>query len=115
LRRDSACDAFHGRFHDRFALVAGTAAARRLVIVTSKAGKRPAAAGASAVLFGGILLGSLATVVILTVDTIVFWQFRIILPIVLALLAWFIGEFVGHYAGRWLGPRAPSASMWFVK
>jgi len=63
----------------------------------------------------GILLGSLATVVILTVDTIVFWQFRIILPIVLALLAWFIGEFVGHYTGRWLGPRAPSASMWFVK
>lgn len=63
----------------------------------------------------GILLGSLATVVILTVDTIVFWQFRIILPIVLALLAWFIGEFVGHYAGRWLGPRALGASMWFVK
>jgi CHASE2 domain-containing sensor protein len=36
----------------------------------------------------GILLGSLATIVILAIDTIVFWQFRIILPIVLALLAW---------------------------
>ena len=37
----------------------------------------------------GILLGSLATVVILAVDTIVFWQWRIILPIVLALQAVF--------------------------
>jgi CHASE2 domain-containing sensor protein len=63
----------------------------------------------------GILLGSLATIVILAIDTIVFWQFRIILPIVLTLLAWFIGEFVGHYAGRWLGPRAPAASMWTAK
>ena len=36
-----------------------------------------------------------------------FWQFRIILPIVLALAAWFMGEFSGHYVGRWLGPRRP--------
>ena len=63
----------------------------------------------------GILLGSLATVVIIAIDTIVFWQFRIVLPIVLALLAWFIGEFAGHHAGRWLGPRPRSASMWFMK
>ena len=63
----------------------------------------------------GILLGSLATIAILAIDTIVFWQFRIVLPIVLALLAWFIGEFVGLYAGRWLGPRAPAASMWFTR
>lgn len=62
----------------------------------------------------GILLGSLATVAILAVDTIVFWQFRIILPIVLALLAWFIGEFLGQYAGRWLGPR-PDQAMWLAK
>lgn len=53
----------------------------------------------------GILLGSLATVAILAIDTIVFWQFRIIVPVVLALLAWFIGEFLGHYVGRWLGTR----------
>ena len=46
----------------------------------------------------GILLGSLATIVILGLDTIVFSQFRIVLPIVLALLAWFMGEFAGHYA-----------------
>jgi adenylate cyclase len=58
----------------------------------------------------GILLGSLATIVILAIDTFVFWQFRIILPIVLALLAWFIGEFLGHYVGRWLGPRDPIPS-----
>ena len=62
----------------------------------------------------GIQLGSLATVVILAIDTFVFWQFRIILPIVLALLAWFIGEFLGKYAGRWLGPR-PQQSAWFAK
>ena len=53
----------------------------------------------------GILLGSLATVVILALDTFVFWQSRIILPIVLALVAWFMGEFSGHYLGRWLGHR----------
>jgi len=35
----------------------------------------------------GILLGSLATVVIVIIDTIAFWQSRIILPFVLALLA----------------------------
>jgi adenylate cyclase len=63
----------------------------------------------------GILLGSLATVVILAIDIIVFWQFRIILPIVLALLAWFIGEFLGHHVGRWLGRRSRAASMWFAK
>jgi CHASE2 domain-containing sensor protein len=61
----------------------------------------------------GILLGSLATVVIIVIDTIVFLQFRIVLPSVLALLAWFIGEFTGRHAGRWLGPRNPS--MWFTK
>jgi adenylate cyclase len=53
----------------------------------------------------GILLGSVATVAIIVVDTLVFWQWRIILPIVLALLAWFLGEFAGHYLGRWFGPR----------
>ncbi len=62
----------------------------------------------------GILLGSLATVAILAVDTIAFWQWRIILPIVLALLAWFMGEFAGHNLGRWLGHR-PERSMWFGK
>jgi CHASE2 domain-containing sensor protein len=62
----------------------------------------------------GILLGSLATVVILAADTIAFWQWRIILPIVLALLAWFIGEFAGHNLGRWLGQR-PERSVWFGK
>jgi membrane protein DedA with SNARE-associated domain len=51
----------------------------------------------------GLLLGSVATVAIIVVDTLVFWQGRIILPIVLALLAWFLGEFAGHYLGRWLG------------
>jgi hypothetical protein len=59
------------------------------------------------------LLGSLATVIVVAADTIVFWQFRIILPIVLALLAWFIGEFLGHYVGRWLGPRRSLQSTWF--
>ena len=63
----------------------------------------------------GILLGSLATVVIIVIDTIVFLQFRIVLPSVLALLAWFIGEFTGHHAGRWLGPRPRNPSMWFTK
>ena len=63
----------------------------------------------------GILLGSLATIVILGLDTIVFWQFRIVLPIVLALLAWFMGEFAGHYLGRWLGRRAPNPGMWFTR
>ena len=62
----------------------------------------------------GILLGSLATVVILAIDTIVFWQSRIIMPIVLALLAWFMGEFSGHHLGRWLGHR-PERAMWFGK
>jgi CHASE2 domain-containing sensor protein len=63
----------------------------------------------------GILLSSLATVVIVTVDTFVFWQSRIILPVILALLAWFIGEFSGHYIGRWLGHRHGDRSRWFVK
>jgi len=54
----------------------------------------------------GLLLGSVATAVIIAIDTIVFWQFRIILPIVLALVAWFLGEFSGHYIGRWLGSRS---------
>jgi CHASE2 domain-containing sensor protein len=61
----------------------------------------------------GILLSSLATIVIVAVDTFVFWQFRIILPIVLAIMAWFLGEFSGHYLGRWLGPRPPERSRWF--
>jgi adenylate cyclase len=52
----------------------------------------------------GVLLSSAATVAIIVVDTFVFWQWRIILPIVLALLAWFLGEFAGHYLGRRLGP-----------
>jgi len=62
----------------------------------------------------GILLSSLATVVILALDTFAFWQSRIILPIVLALLAWFMGEFSGHYLGRWLGHR-PDRAKWFTK
>lgn len=62
----------------------------------------------------GLLLGSLATVVILTLDTIVFWQFRIILPVVLALMAWFLGEVSGQYMGRWLG-HTPDRSRWFVR
>jgi adenylate cyclase len=48
----------------------------------------------------GLLLSSIATVAIIAVDTIVFWEFRIILPVVLALIAWFLGEFSGHLAGR---------------
>ncbi|KAB2920829.1 MAG: CHASE2 domain-containing protein [Hyphomicrobiaceae bacterium] len=63
----------------------------------------------------GLLLGSIATVVIVLVDTIVFWQFRIILPIVLALIAWFLGEFSGHYIGLWLGHRRPDRKRWFVR
>ncbi len=53
----------------------------------------------------GLLLGSVATVAIIAVDTFVFWHWRIILPFVLALIAWFLGEFAGHYIGKWLGPR----------
>jgi adenylate cyclase len=60
----------------------------------------------------GILLGSLATLVILALDTFVFWHARIILPIVLALVAWFLGEFAGHYLGRWLGHRP---EKWFAR
>jgi adenylate cyclase len=62
----------------------------------------------------GILLSSLATIVIVAVDTFAFWHSRIILPIVLALLAWFIGEFGGHWLGRWLGHR-PDRTRWFGK
>jgi CHASE2 domain-containing sensor protein len=54
----------------------------------------------------GLLASGVASAVIVIVDTIVFWQFRIILPLVLALAAWFLGEFSGHYLGKWLGPRA---------
>jgi adenylate cyclase len=61
----------------------------------------------------GLLIGSFATAGIIAVDTFVFWQWRIILPIVLALIAWFLGEFTGHYIGRWLGPA--DRSRWFVK
>ena len=60
----------------------------------------------------GLLASGVASAVIVAVDTIVFWQFRIILPLVLALAAWFLGEFAGHYLGRWLGPRG-DRSMWF--
>jgi adenylate cyclase len=62
----------------------------------------------------GILLSSLASVVIIAIDTVAFWQSRIILPIVLALLAWFMGEFTGHWMGRLLGHR-PERTRWFVK
>ena len=62
----------------------------------------------------GLLASGVASAVIVAVDTIVFWQFRIILPLVLALAAWFLGEFSGHYLGRWLGPRG-DRSMWFAK
>jgi adenylate cyclase len=58
----------------------------------------------------GIVFGSFATVAIIVVDTFVFWQWRIILPLVLAFLAWFLGEFAGLYLGRWLGPSAPQQS-----
>jgi adenylate cyclase len=62
----------------------------------------------------GLIASSVATLVIIAVDTLVFWQFRIILPLVLALLAWFLGEFSGHYLGRWLGYNT-DRSRWFVK
>ena len=62
----------------------------------------------------GLLASGVASAVIVAVDTIVFWQFRIILPLVLALAAWFLGEFSGHYIGRWLGPRG-ERSMWFAR
>jgi adenylate cyclase len=61
----------------------------------------------------GLLTSTVATAAIIAIDTITFWQFRIILPVVLALIAWFVGEFLGHYLGRWLGPR--STARWFVK
>lgn len=60
----------------------------------------------------GLLTSTVATVAIVVIDTITFWQFRIILPVVLALMAWFVGEFFGHYLGRWLGPR--KTTRWFV-
>jgi hypothetical protein len=50
-------------------------------------------------------LGTVATVAIIAVDTFVFWYWRIILPVVLALVAWFLGEFAGNHIGRWLGSR----------
>src|SRR5215510_10850345 len=62
----------------------------------------------------GLLASGVATAVIVVVDTVVFWQFRIILPLVLALMAWFLGEFSGHYLGRWLGYNT-DRSRWFVK
>lgn len=63
----------------------------------------------------GLLLGSLATIAIILVDTFVFWKWRIILPIVLALLAWFLSEFTGRYVGRWLGPGNVGRSRWLAK
>ena len=62
----------------------------------------------------GLIASGVATAVIIVVDTIVFWQFRIILPLVLALLAWFLGEFSGHYLGRWLGYNT-DRTRWFVR
>jgi len=62
----------------------------------------------------GLLASGVASAVIIAVDTLVFWQFRIILPLVLALLAWFLGEFSGHYLGKWLGYNT-DRSRWFVK
>jgi adenylate cyclase len=62
----------------------------------------------------GILLSSLATIVILALDGVVFSQARIVLPIVLALLSWFIGEFSGHWLGKWLG-RRPVRSTWIAR
>jgi CHASE2 domain-containing sensor protein len=62
----------------------------------------------------GLLASGVASAVIIALDTIVFWQFRIILPLVLAVAAWFLGEFCGHYLGRWFGPRT-DRSMWFAR
>jgi len=62
----------------------------------------------------GLFASGVVSAVIIAVDTIVFWQFRIILPLVLALAAWFLGEFSGHYLGRWLGPRG-DRPMWFAR
>ncbi len=62
----------------------------------------------------GLLASGVASAAIIAIDTIVFWQLRIILPLVLALAAWFLGEFSGHYLGRWLGPRGDRA-MWFAR
>ena len=62
----------------------------------------------------GLFASGVVSAVIIAVDTIVFWQFRIILPLVLALAAWFLGEFSGHYLGRWLGPSA-DRPMWFAR
>jgi adenylate cyclase len=61
----------------------------------------------------GLLASGVATAVIVAVDIFVFWQFRIILPVVLGLAAWFLGESSGHYLGRWLGPRGDQP-MWFA-
>jgi adenylate cyclase len=63
----------------------------------------------------GLLLGSIATAAIVALDTLVFWQFRIILPIVLALLAWFLGEFSGVNIGRWLGHSGYDRKAWFFR
>jgi CHASE2 domain-containing sensor protein len=63
----------------------------------------------------GLLLGSIATAAIIAIDTFVFWQLRIILPIVLALLAWFLGEFSGHNIGRWLGHPGYDRKAWFFR
>lgn len=61
----------------------------------------------------GLLFGTAATVAIIAVDTFVFWYWRIILPVVLALIAWFLGEFAGNQIGRWLGSRT-GRSRWLV-
>lgn len=53
----------------------------------------------------GLIAGSIISAVIIAVDIMVFWQLRIIVPLVLALLAWLIGEIAGHYLGRLFGRR----------
>lgn len=63
----------------------------------------------------GVVLGSIATAMIVALDTFVFWQFRIILPIVLALIAWFLGEFVGSNIGHLLGHSGRDRKAWFGK
>jgi CHASE2 domain-containing sensor protein len=62
----------------------------------------------------GLFFGTVATVAIIAVDTFVFWYWRIILPVVLALIAWFLGEFTGNHIGRWLGSRT-DRSRWLVR
>jgi adenylate cyclase len=61
-----------------------------------------------------LVFGTIATVAIIALDTFVFWYWRIILPVVLALIAWFLGAFTGNHIGRWLGSRT-DRSRWLVR